>query len=494
MADLVYWVTQNPPPAHFFLISGDKDFANILHRLRMSNYNILLASNDPARGVLCSAATIMWPWIELVKGENVHAKHFNHPPDGFYGSWYGQYKGALDDPFLDSEQCVISQVDESMEPISETKIRPIPRVVVNGIRNVLHSYPEGMSISELRKELRRKNIAFDKDLYGHKKFSNLLASMPNIVKFIRDPSGAVQPLVADKRLLESADVNSEPSSDPFELRSKSVKEAQASKVDNSRTLTRGEKPLTRAPPNTMDVSAPVATGPTPVSVDTSAVLPTSSVPIHDVAAKKVETAESTIPDQGYNADVKEGFFNRIWKTLTGSGSVDSSPSHENHIISEQASTSNEKTIKDDEPKKVEFGGKAELVKENSSHTLSSSNISVAKESVPVERTSEQSEKYTDTSNPRTGLFGQLANWWRSRKSDARYQKDSFESVGKNLEADGNVDVKDDIPISLHPETHAIFSRSDFWDSLESFLLTSKGADLISKSSTRYYTISFSFSL
>uniref|UniRef100_A0ACD5W6E0 Uncharacterized protein n=1 Tax=Avena sativa TaxID=4498 RepID=A0ACD5W6E0_AVESA len=103
MADLVYWIAQNPPPAHFFLISGDKHFANILHRLRMSNYNVLLACPSTEPSILCSAATIMWPWDALVGGAGFSRKHFNHPPDGFSGSWYGHYRGALDDPFLNAE-------------------------------------------------------------------------------------------------------------------------------------------------------------------------------------------------------------------------------------------------------------------------------------------------------------------------------------------------------------------------------------------------------
>ncbi|KAL9264769.1 Meiosis regulator and mRNA stability factor 1-like protein [Drosera capensis] len=99
LVDLMHWVSQNPPPAHLFLISGDKAFASTLHRLRMNNYNILLASTGSSPNVLCSAASIMWSWKELAKGENLTGRHFNQPPDGPFYSWYGQFKVPLEDPF-----------------------------------------------------------------------------------------------------------------------------------------------------------------------------------------------------------------------------------------------------------------------------------------------------------------------------------------------------------------------------------------------------------
>ncbi|KAG6531265.1 hypothetical protein ZIOFF_005069 [Zingiber officinale] len=199
MADLIYWVLQNPPPVHFFLISGDKDFANILHRLRMNNYNILLASREFTPGILCSSATLMWSWTCLVKGGNASAKHFNHPPDGFYGSWYGHYKAVLDDPFSDMKQAN-GKGDDYVELSSESKHRPVPRALVNAIQQILYSYPEGINMSDLRNELKRMNMSVDKDFFGYKNFSHLLASMPNILKFITSPGLDGQPLVVGKHL------------------------------------------------------------------------------------------------------------------------------------------------------------------------------------------------------------------------------------------------------------------------------------------------------
>ncbi|KAJ7557856.1 hypothetical protein O6H91_04G012600 [Diphasiastrum complanatum] len=74
LVGMILWALDNPPPAHILLISGDRDFSNALHRLRMKTYNILLAR--PA-GVnvstsLLAAASSVWIWTSLAKGEDVN--------------------------------------------------------------------------------------------------------------------------------------------------------------------------------------------------------------------------------------------------------------------------------------------------------------------------------------------------------------------------------------------------------------------------------------
>ncbi|XP_059624433.1 uncharacterized protein LOC132267308 [Cornus florida] len=182
LLDLMYWVSQNSPPAHLFIISGDRDFATILHRLRMNNYNILLASPETAPGVLCSAASIMWGWNDLVKGENLTGKHFNQPPDGPYNSWYGHYKMPLEDPFAVPKQPAFPRAEELSESGSDTKLRTVPKAIVKKICHILNSYPKGIAITDLRLELSKGNATIDKDLYGYKKFSRFLLSMPHILK------------------------------------------------------------------------------------------------------------------------------------------------------------------------------------------------------------------------------------------------------------------------------------------------------------------------
>ncbi|XP_052111615.1 uncharacterized protein LOC107470333 [Arachis duranensis] len=174
LIDLMCWVSQNPPPAHLFLISGDKDFAGILHRLRMNNYNILLATPGSASDVLCAAATIMWHWPSLLKGEELTGKHFNHPPDGPVSSWYGNYKVPLENPFSASEQSASCQKAESCES------PPIPKSVARQVRKILSSHPKGMSITDFRAELAKNNVQLEKSFYGQKKFSRFLLSIPHV--------------------------------------------------------------------------------------------------------------------------------------------------------------------------------------------------------------------------------------------------------------------------------------------------------------------------
>eukprot|EP00250_Pteridium_aquilinum_P018955 c24239_g1_i1 orf=565-3333(-) len=66
---MLFWALDNPPPAHFLLISGDGDFANALHRLRLKGYDILLARPDqPVKSALLGAATNIWYWTNVAKG------------------------------------------------------------------------------------------------------------------------------------------------------------------------------------------------------------------------------------------------------------------------------------------------------------------------------------------------------------------------------------------------------------------------------------------
>nr|KYP65317.1 hypothetical protein KK1_011550 [Cajanus cajan] len=152
IVDLMYWVSQNPPPAHLFLISGDRDFAGILHRLRMSNYNILLATPERTPSVLCGAATIAWHWPSLLKGENLTGKHFNYPPDGPSGSWYGS--------------CMVSQLEKPPAPclpnveVYEPSSGSVPKSLVRQIRHILSMHPKGIGITELRAELAKCDVHY----------------------------------------------------------------------------------------------------------------------------------------------------------------------------------------------------------------------------------------------------------------------------------------------------------------------------------------------
>lgn len=68
LVDMLFWAVDNPAPGNYLLISGDRDFSNALHQLRMRRYNILLAQPQRASAPLLAAARSVWLWTSLVAG------------------------------------------------------------------------------------------------------------------------------------------------------------------------------------------------------------------------------------------------------------------------------------------------------------------------------------------------------------------------------------------------------------------------------------------
>ncbi|KAK2649798.1 hypothetical protein Ddye_017287 [Dipteronia dyeriana] len=68
LVDMLFWAVDNPAPANYLLISGDRDFSNALHQLRMRRYNILLAQPQKASAALIAAAKSVWLWTSLLAG------------------------------------------------------------------------------------------------------------------------------------------------------------------------------------------------------------------------------------------------------------------------------------------------------------------------------------------------------------------------------------------------------------------------------------------
>ncbi|CAA6660540.1 unnamed protein product [Spirodela intermedia] len=516
LADLVYWVAQNPPPVHFFLISGDGDFANILHRLRMNNYNILLASGDGASGALCSAATLMWQWNSLVRGDSLTGRHFNHSPDGLHGSWYGHYKGALDNPFPDAEQTNIMPPEEPTEFLTDFKPRQIPKALVNGIRQVLFSYPDGISLSELRSELKRNNIVLEKDYFGHRKFSHLLLSMPNILKFKFNP-GDTQPLVHG--LHQRSVSQSEPNSKPSAVVASKSSGGDGKSFFLPRKATEKhfslESDLSTSFRNSTDADGPhIAT-----SAEESLALckGADGVTIHqkdDVTAsckevdKKSGESQSS-KKQNEEISTSEGIFGGLWKKLMGKRRG-SAKENTNKIESGRASGVVSENIGGSSPEEMQPGKCIDRPNLNqNSISLSSlsgkdtlySNIDVMEDKdkivdcppVPSGNSLDSGTAVKqDENSPKSGLFSHIFEWFRSWKASSRasekLQGNISEYVNQSVEGQGpdqhgicwtNVTLP-----GIQAEHHNLFSKPHFWDSMESFLGTSKGSGLISKSRTR----------
>lgn len=86
LVDMLFWAVDNPAPANYLLISGDRDFSNALHQLRMRRYNILLAQPQKASAALIAAAKNVWLWTSLsaggsplTTGESSQLANANHP-------------------------------------------------------------------------------------------------------------------------------------------------------------------------------------------------------------------------------------------------------------------------------------------------------------------------------------------------------------------------------------------------------------------------------
>ncbi|XP_042416210.1 uncharacterized protein LOC122005289 [Zingiber officinale] len=491
MADLVYWISQNPPPVHFFLISGDKDFANILHRLRMSNYNILLASRESTPAVLCSAATMMWSWACLVKGNNATAKHFNHPPDGLYGSWYGHHKNALDDPFSEMEQAN-GKGEESVELSAESKPRPIPKVFVNAIRQILHSYPEGINMSDLRNELKRINVNVDRDFFGYKKFSHILTSMPSILKFIPSTSLEGQPLVVSRHFKAA---------DSSPMRSKTTQDFDQSVGEVSHTPKQDGKSISVAPNN--DVGHTPLTPDSPANqeeIDSDNNKRSSRThrqygvneggvfqnfkryffrfqqlkePSSLCAKENNAEANHDVSTSKQRKNIFESrFLQRIWVLMNHPST--NLPAGRIASISGLDSTSNKDSGEAEPTCDVIEKLKCEDKKTNWKNKFSPSKIfREVSESPETDKTTGHSDMQTFHPETKQNFFKRIAGWW-SKKSE----KDQEAVLEPGKEVINKCTIVNQTP------PLDVFSKGYFWDALESFLLTSKGAELISKSRTR----------
>ncbi|KAH7372892.1 hypothetical protein KP509_17G027300 [Ceratopteris richardii] len=188
--DMLLWIRENPPPAHMLLISGDKELANVLHKLRMRGYDVLLAhpEGDLPRE-LASAATQVWTWDGLAKGTGLPSPSVKH-------------KEA---PHLQSPECnnlqQFNRLQDSGKPICcpSENIEPamgikgdfpchdlssnqqnIPEEVVKQVLDIIRTRPSGFTVKAFRRQLNRLNIVLDKNFYGHQDLLSFLLSIPNL--------------------------------------------------------------------------------------------------------------------------------------------------------------------------------------------------------------------------------------------------------------------------------------------------------------------------
>ncbi|KAB5511959.1 hypothetical protein DKX38_028987 [Salix brachista] len=494
LIDLMCWVSQNPPPSHLFLISGDRDFANVLHRLRMNNYNILLATKDTAPSVLCSAASIMWLWDSLVKGENLSGRHFNQPPDGPYASWYGYYKGALEDPFSIVEQPICSKVEDMPRDSSEPAVRPIPKAVKKQICHILSSCPKGISITDLRIELMKSKVSVDKDFYGYKKFSRFLLSMPHILKLKDNGDGQfnVSSIAAKApEPFHSSPCKSTPAIDngsqPITRSSKSnSEEISVSEPVDGISLPSSPKLNLKAPPAKLQQPSPLNenvvkmhTQKFPKQMEQlQQAQPPKQIEQPSAAAEKVETVnakviEDHLPAVNEPVSTSEmGFFRKFWRRLFGSKDDDSMLKSHNVPVESPGDSfveKNEYTLEECDPSGEIPQEKVEK-KSVKSPTQGEVPVYPIVEPTLENETAISSELHGERPKKSPGLFNRILNWCKLQGNSSDTSNDQPTEIAEQT-------------TSLAGKTE-VFSVDYFWRDMESFIVTKKGSLLISQSSTR----------
>ncbi|KAG9444287.1 hypothetical protein H6P81_015627 [Aristolochia fimbriata] len=540
LVDLIHWASQNPPPAHLFLISGDRDFANILHRLRMSNYNILLAGTDGALGVLCSAASIMWQWNALVRGENLIGRHFNYPPDGPYASWYGHYKGPLEDPFASVEP----------EEIAEQP-RPIPKTLVNRIRQLLMSYPDGINISLLRQELEKANVGIDKDFFGYKKFSKFLLALPNVLKLEQHPAGEGQPLVygihvkasegpsglmphthVEKDIWSPSIFEENPKMhQPVEARSKQPINLSSNVRAEDRSLQldiKGSRPTTKTYQAKQEVSFLKFTGNGPTAKTSQLKqeeVPSSSLKESELrtkasqlkqeevllcklketglttkasqlkqdevhssmlercgsTTKASQTKQEEVPsleleDVKAEVPVEEGTFQKIWRTWFGRTRH---KSHENVNGLREGDKIHFKCEKIDTNEKVMDEKTLNLTDVSAASSDSSSSKDMG---MDVGKSPSSDERPPS----RAGFYNWIARRFKFWRNEGSADQNSVQ-IDKTMERSNTTTIQgqqDNKKTNVQSENDELFNKSYFWDDLESFLCSAKGFALVSRSRNR----------
>jgi len=196
----VPWLSQTPSPRHLFLISGDIDFdfSNILFRNHdRRNDNLLLACSGKTDGYVWKVATIVWQWSSVLKGKYLTGKYCRPPPHWYFKAqvqvpleyppeWYRNGKVPYENPFSAAEEPTSSQnveihlpssyidlfFDEDQE-LDSRKVKEVFSLISMQIREVLSSYPNGISIGDLHYQ---NSIG----IINIKMFSKIIASLPHV--------------------------------------------------------------------------------------------------------------------------------------------------------------------------------------------------------------------------------------------------------------------------------------------------------------------------
>ncbi|KAM0904875.1 hypothetical protein ACQ4PT_017738 [Festuca glaucescens] len=408
--------------------------------------------------------------------ETKNEKPFNVPPSPSDILSAEQKKIPVgDDPFLQAESKhsmnVPLQTKESEKPPT------VPRYVGNMIRVVLNYYPEGVNLEDLLSELKRKGVV-DNGLLGFKKFSDLLQSIPYYVKFIDPLPGDSQPAVVNGKNFKR--ISSAQSND----KGKRLIEMKNCKTPLSNVPRSPSYILPPEQQKSLVIDAPSSPF-DPFSRDQSKSPPIDFIKPPESPACHME-ADTVIaagtPSSGLQGTTsKMGLFERI--QILWNGPKPTKP---------QVYPSNDATFSKGSDDATTTDGKA------FSTSLSndpSNNCSELDNNGNFANTKNYCHKTVDISKPgkiqgfgesNKGIFSWAARWWSSGKSDKQDNRNHADVIdGTRIDSDkGSASVKI-ADCARGPQVGVeMFEKSYFWDSLEEYLLTPHGSELVSEAKAR----------
>ncbi|BAT79197.1 hypothetical protein LR48_Vigan04g132500 [Vigna angularis] len=489
--NLMDWISQNPPPAHLFLISGDGDFARMLHRLRMHNYNILLASTRNAPEVLCSAATIIWQWSSLVKGEHFSGKHLNHPPDGLFGSWSGNYNVIPDKPFSDVEKSASSQKVDIYKPSLD--LQTVPKEVIIHVCHIFRSHPNGISIGDLHRRLKKRKVDFGEKFYGYGSFTRFLTSTMHVKL---EPLGLGKFHVClipseSPKPFEFKDVESVSSCIKMDEKG-SASTPKLNGEDKNKVREENWRPLIASShERSMDDDSKLSL----LSVENPDTLQKFSVRNGNVVDMTTEQLSEIQPQHRDNQLSKTKpdslKLSSSSKTLSGCDTVGSEDAiyriQEKYTTSRNHSAGNNQTAKEDivsaiyESANVRAMNKSENSTRKEVGEVCHSPYSTEADHSLLDKIPSGSDK-TNRSAPT--FFVWIRNWWKFWKGNAESGVSADSNPSELVEQTIQVvsDFKE--PKLSDLDQPELFSSGSFWDDIETFVFTLKGSFIVSQSKNR----------
>jgi hypothetical protein len=132
----------------------------LLRNFDRTDDSIFLACPGKAHGYVSRVAFIVWRWSSVLKGKYFTGKYFLYPrkwyikarvPLEYPPEWYRNWKVRLENPFLAAEEPTSTQNVEIHKLSSYIELfGEDPKVYYRPAWEVLSSYPNGISIGELK--------------------------------------------------------------------------------------------------------------------------------------------------------------------------------------------------------------------------------------------------------------------------------------------------------------------------------------------------------